>query len=328
MFISFIVVLLFTLFLVDVHGGASEEYTVKEGDTLWDISGSKLQDHFLWPKLWKANPQIKNPDLIYPGEKIKIPMEEELRRLELPVERRTPIVKKVSPAPKPETTVKIKKERPTKYIIDKNLYIASGWIADDFSSIGQIIASPTDRVIFGNHDIVYLSINRKMAEGEKFLVIRDIKTVKHPKTGKKLGHQIRVAGILKVTGTEDDTPIAKIISAFEEVQLGDGILPFQDMEPPVVPDVTRMPDIEGYIVESRMNNKVVSTGDIIYLDKGMNDGLEVGDIFGVFSTEPLIKRPIGTIQVVSLKPETSVAIVLGSEKEILIGDMWGMLSTY
>ena len=51
-----------------------EDYTVKKGDTLWDISNKELKDSFLWPKVWKENPEIKNPDLIYHGQKIKIPL--------------------------------------------------------------------------------------------------------------------------------------------------------------------------------------------------------------------------------------------------------------
>ena len=50
-----------------------EDYTVRKGDTLWDISKKELKDSFLWPKVWKENPDVKNPDLIYPGQKIRIP---------------------------------------------------------------------------------------------------------------------------------------------------------------------------------------------------------------------------------------------------------------
>jgi len=49
------------------------KYTIKQGDTLWDISNAFYKDPFLWPLLWKANPYITNPDLIYPGNKLAIP---------------------------------------------------------------------------------------------------------------------------------------------------------------------------------------------------------------------------------------------------------------
>jgi LysM repeat protein len=47
-------------------------YTVVKGDTLWDITESFLNDPFLWVDVWKNNPHITNPHLIYPGDVINI----------------------------------------------------------------------------------------------------------------------------------------------------------------------------------------------------------------------------------------------------------------
>ena len=48
-------------------------YIIKQGDTLWDIANTFLKDPFLWPFIWKANPSITNPDLIFAGNKLVIP---------------------------------------------------------------------------------------------------------------------------------------------------------------------------------------------------------------------------------------------------------------
>jgi LysM repeat protein len=49
------------------------EHIIKQGDTLWDIASRYLRDPFLWPFIWRANPSVTNPDLIYAGNKLAIP---------------------------------------------------------------------------------------------------------------------------------------------------------------------------------------------------------------------------------------------------------------
>ena len=51
-------------------------YTVQKGDTLWDLSQQFSESPWVWPDLWHYNPQIANPHLIYPGQKILIYMKQ------------------------------------------------------------------------------------------------------------------------------------------------------------------------------------------------------------------------------------------------------------
>jgi LysM repeat protein len=58
------------------EAGKLETYVVKKGDSLWAIAKKKniYNDPFLWPVIFDANKgKIKKANLIYPGQKLKIP---------------------------------------------------------------------------------------------------------------------------------------------------------------------------------------------------------------------------------------------------------------
>ena len=53
---------------------ATKIYVVKSGDSLSKIAKSEYGDAGAWKAIFEANKdQIKNPDLIHPGQKLKIP---------------------------------------------------------------------------------------------------------------------------------------------------------------------------------------------------------------------------------------------------------------
>jgi LysM repeat protein len=118
-----------------------KEYKVKKGDTLWDISNKELQDPFLWPKIWKENPDIKNPDLIYPDQIVKIPLYLLQKEVETPAPE--PVAEK---APEPAKE-EVKAETPPpviKPLVDKNVYLASGFVATSLPLTAQLMVMPQE----------------------------------------------------------------------------------------------------------------------------------------------------------------------------------------
>lgn len=57
-----------------VPGGAQQTYTVEKGDNLSSISKRFYGKSSYWKQIFEANRDtIENPDLIYPGQTIKLP---------------------------------------------------------------------------------------------------------------------------------------------------------------------------------------------------------------------------------------------------------------
>jgi nucleoid-associated protein YgaU len=46
---------------------------VKKGDTLWDIAVRAYGSGFMYPKIFKANPQLKSPDMLQVGILLRVP---------------------------------------------------------------------------------------------------------------------------------------------------------------------------------------------------------------------------------------------------------------
>jgi uncharacterized YkwD family protein/spore coat assembly protein SafA len=69
-----------------VHGQGTTTYTVQPGDTLWKIA---VRYQVGLSEIIEANPQFPNPHLIYPGQKVNIPILDNVKSIENEVVRLT-----------------------------------------------------------------------------------------------------------------------------------------------------------------------------------------------------------------------------------------------
>jgi hypothetical protein len=296
---------------------AAGSYTIKQGDTLWDISNIFLKDPFLWPFIWKANPSITNPDLIYPGNKLTIPSL-------APIERamQAPVAAEQQAPAKPETAEEAGEIQPAEGmsalqrkqgigaapekpgeeesfttgklilpeeaatpIIDKYSMLSAGYVGDDESK-DVIVGGAEEKNYFGYDDVVYVNISSKedVNIGDKYIMFNPLNKVKHPVTGSKYGRLIRILGILQITAK--DTPgmyTARITLSFDVSGKGTMLMPYQEPTPIYGTPQTRTKDISGYILEVMDGRTVNGQLDIVYLDKGSADGVEPGDRFVVYT---------------------------------------------
>jgi hypothetical protein len=225
-------------------------YIIKQGDTLWDIANTFFKDPFLWPFLWKANPAITNPDLIFTGNKLIIPVLAPIERalqaeaapkepsgekqepaktaaavVEEPVPSREGLAGAAVTSPKPLQPIPAGtvEEMPTGGgifmpeeqiypIADKYAILSAGFVSTD--ETGDTIAGAQEkgRSLLGYDDVVYVSMRdaENIKIGDKYLIFTPLNKVKDPKTGKYVGRLIKGLGILKITAKH---PAATVLTA-------------------------------------------------------------------------------------------------------------------
>lgn len=307
-----IYILLPTLLLAD-------EYTIKKGDTLWDISEEKIKDPFQWQKIWKANPHIKNPHLIFPDQKLNIP--DELTKKEEIKEDKAVASKKSEAIQPVRITPKKIPVREGKYLVSREILLHSGFIADTVTAVGKISGSPQNANILGRGDYVYIDTDKPADINNEFYIVSRLEKINHPITKNLVGHLVRIKGIMKITGEDNGNKRALILESYEDIAPNDMLAPFYDIEVPIEPLKERRPDINGIIVKLWNNYNLIGARDIVYLDKGAKDGIEIGDVFAIISSEKP-HTAVGTAQIISIKDKTSVALLKKAVGEIKTGDMF------
>jgi hypothetical protein len=318
---------LITFLLLTVGGIAQtkemKEHKVIKGDTLWDLSASELKDPFMWPKIWEVNTWIKNPHWIYPGQIIKIPI------YLLQKQRKDTDGDEQAQQDEREEILKddVKKEIVliSKHpVIDRNVLMASGYIGEVIPNAGQIIGSPYGQKLFGNNDIVYLDVNQDVKTGDKFYVIKHSEMLKHPITRDKIGYVITISGIAEITKIQNGEITAKITKCFSEIEEGDLLDTYYSIDIPTLPEPMRSPDINGMIIATSNQAQFQSMLDIIYIDKGCQDGIEIGDRFRTFAVDARAVEN-GLIKVINCKEHTATAIIEYSITPISPGNIFSKI---
>ncbi|MBZ0158478.1 MAG: LysM peptidoglycan-binding domain-containing protein [Alphaproteobacteria bacterium] len=303
--------------------GAPDDYTIRKGDTLWDISSERLKDPYQWPSLWKANPKIRNPHLIYPGQKLNIP-DRELMKSETTgkevTEPGTEQGKVVIPEKLEPRRIPVQEQH---YIVPRDIFLTSGFIDNDIKIEGEVKGESFKRNLMGRGDTVYVSLSRggEIESGTRYYVVSKPEGLLHPTTGKRLGFYSKIKGLLETTGEDNGKQRARILESYDEILKEDILIGYYPIEVPGKPLTERKPQLKGVVVKNLEGLRATGRGGLVIIDKGQNEKVQVGDQYTLITgTEPFATS--GTIQVIKTFPSLSIAVVGKSEREVMPGDIY------
>jgi hypothetical protein len=259
--------------------GHPETYTVVKGDTLWDISAYFLNTPWLWPRLWQANSQVKNPHLIYPGDVLTLIWvngEPQLTRKKL---------KKLSPSPRleekgvPIPTIPL---AAISAFLSKDHIIEPALIVDAPRLLGDAISSPR----FFAGDIFYGQ--GQYDKNKLYGVYRLGDDFHDPDSDEFLGKELTFIGLTEVSKspnadtTEQVTPL-DFLKSSREARQGDLILPIPEYEtlPAYFLPQPVSSEVKGSILAALNNAVAIGKWDAVVISKGKRDNIQIGSMFSI-----------------------------------------------
>ncbi|GHE96411.1 LysM peptidoglycan-binding domain-containing protein [Thalassotalea profundi] len=289
-----------------LHKNAPSKYVVKKGDTLWDISGVFLEQPWLWPKIWRLNPAIENPHLIYPGDELSLVYDENGSPMLVKVDDNTSTPNdedevgtlKSKPAYKwsPKSRITLKEQNPVTSI---PLHVIAPFIKyNTILSVQDIDSSPY--VIGGeegyksNIDGFKTYINGDLVAGKAYAVYKKGRPIIDPETEQVIAYHATLTGTgkaLRAGNKANKEPATLFVEgATREIRATDILKPVNEGQ--LLPSLFTMqaasPGLTGSIIETSTGLREFGKLEVVYLNRGAQDSVKQGDILTVERLSPSI----------------------------------------
>ena len=311
----------------EINYEAGFYYTVKKGDTLWDLSQRFNDTPWQWPDLWEENKQVPNPHWIYPGERIRLFRKKDQHQYDRPQ-------KEIPPTDANITASAPVVEAPEVFYHYSNIDRIGFIRKPAMAPLGLIYKARDNKTLISKGDLVYIRYSEpenssEMSPGMRLTVYRTMPPTDDRKSEKKIGTQHYILGIAEVVKTEKEYALTQIIESFRAIHMEDKVMAYLPRDPQIQV-VDSSPGIEGKIIISEEHTQLLGELFIAFIDKGSNDNIVPGQIYNVYFQESvkidsgtklmqLDKVDTGSILVLQTEETTSTVVVTDSRRQMVPG---------
>ncbi len=306
-------------------------YTVKDGDTLWDIAGMYLRDPWEWQEIWEINLQLDNPHLIYPGDQLYLVYVEGQPRLRV---RRGAGSRTVKLSPN------MRVEPLDTAIPVIQLEQIGAWLSghriispEQLATAPYVVAGAQRHLLSAAGDLFYAR-GVLPEEEQGYGIYRKGEIYADPFTKENLGLQAQDIGSATLLVRHDgDISHLEVTRVTEEVRNGDRLIPNEAREI----SASFIPRRPGHNIEAHMiavDGGVTQIGilDIVVLNKGEREGLDAGHVLAIFQTGEMVRDDVanerlqmpdvraGLMMIFRTFEKMSYGIVLRANRPLVVGD--------
>lgn len=315
---------------VQLKNGHPDSYTVVKGDTLWDISGKFLSQPWKWPELWHANPQVANPHLIYPGDRLSLVYIDGQPRIMLNRGASRGTIKlspKVRSTPMAEAIPTIPLEAINSFLLSNRIVNSNA----EFSNSPYVVAGSAERVVSGKGDRIY--VRGKVADDGIYGIYRQGRTYVDPVTEEFLGINADDIGTGEIVAVEGDIGTMALTRTTQEVRNADRLFPTEEraINSTFVPSEPQE-TINGLILDVPRGVTQIGQFDVVTINKGARDGLVEGNILAVYKTGETVRDRVsgesvkipdersGLLMIFRTYDKLSYGLVLHANRQLAVLD--------
>ena len=283
-----------TLLIADelqLNENAPKTYIVKKGDTLWDISAIFLDQPWLWPKLWRLNPEINNPHLIYPGDVLSLVYDEQGEPM-LVVEK-----PKVKPSLKwsPKVREKIKNDAINTLpleVIAPYIHYDNMFTQEQLDGFPYVIGS--DEGYKMNIDRFNVYVNGDLELAKTYAIYQKSFEIIDPETEESLGYSVKLVGTGQATDLSnlaDKKPATLFTnSTNREIRAGSYVVPINEGQ--LLPAYFTMQaadkSLRGSIIHSSSDGREFGKLEVVMINRGSEHKVKQGDVLSINRQSPSV----------------------------------------
>ncbi len=280
---------------IQVNPDHPDKYTVVKGDTLWDISARFLEQPWRWPEIWNVNPQIADPNLIYPGDTVSLSYKEGMPVLNL--ERGSgQVVSGRNVKLSPQIRSSAHEEAITTIPVDAiQQFLERPLVLDDaeMQSWPYIVSSYDEHLIAGSGNTIYIRGIPTDTDTRRYSIYRQGPPYINPVEGDILGYEAIYVGDAVIDKLGD--PASAVITGVDrEVLIGDRLIPQSDVDISAE-FIPRPPanELDGQILSVVDGVSQIGQYQIVVLNLGVEQGVEPGNVLGIFQSGKVVTDRIG-----------------------------------
>jgi len=264
-----------------------DEYVVVKGDTLWDISGQFLENPWQWPNLWSNNPQIKNPHLIYPGNTLYFSIVDGKARLSFSKDNK--LIPRIRETDQKQAIKLIPTDAISQFLTSPRVVGET-----ELETSPYVVDIAGEHLIAGAGDRVYVrSIVNPKSLG--YTIYRKGQTYTSHETHEILGYEAIFIADTTIERSGDPATLL-ITKSDQEVRKGDRLMGSNTNELalnffPYPPKEI----ISANIISVLDGVSQIGQHNIVVLDKGHADNLQVGHVLDIYHKGKIVNDPYSGI---------------------------------